>query len=82
MRLRPGKKSFAVGGHRSYTTLPKLGLDQRDAIHSDKVETETSLSSEFSAREQELEVQLRETKAELEAAMEGLRAARAEAAKT
>ena len=49
---------------------------QRDAVHAAKTETETTLSTEFTAREQELEIKLRETQAELEAAMEGLRAAR------
>lgn len=51
---------------------------QRDAVSEAKAETETTLSSEFTAREEELEVKLRETQAELEAAMEGLRAARQE----
>ena len=49
---------------------------QRDAVTEAKAETETSMSSEFTAREQELEIKLRETQAELEAAMDGLRAAR------
>jgi len=51
---------------------------QRDAVTEAKVETETSLSTEFTAREQELEIKLRETEAELTAAMDGLRAARQE----
>ena len=51
---------------------------ERDAVHEAKVETETSLSTEFTAREQELEVKLRETEAELAATMDGLRAARQE----
>lgn len=51
---------------------------QRDAVTEAKAETETTMSTEFTAREQELEVRLRETQAELEAAMEGLRAARQE----
>ncbi len=51
---------------------------QRDAVTEAKAETETTLSSEFTAREQELEIKLRETQAELEATMEGLRAARQE----
>ena len=53
---------------------------QRDAVTEAKAETETTMSSEFTAREQELEIKLRETQAELEAAMEGLRAARQELA--
>jgi len=51
---------------------------QRDAVSEAKAETETSLSTEFTAREQELEIKLRETEAELTAAMDGLRAARQE----
>ena len=53
---------------------------ERDAIRQEKAKTETSLSTEFSAREQELEVKLRETQAELAATMDGLRAARQELA--
>ena len=53
---------------------------QRDAVTEAKAETETTMSSEFTAREQELEIKLRETQAELDAAMEGLRAARRELA--
>lgn len=51
---------------------------ERDAVREAKVETETSLSTEFTAREQELEIKLRETEAELAATMDGLRAARQE----
>ncbi|MDG1969633.1 MAG: hypothetical protein P8I56_01445 [Paracoccaceae bacterium] len=51
---------------------------ERDAVREAKAETETSLSTEFTAREQELEVKLRETEAELAATMDGLRAARQE----
>ncbi len=51
---------------------------ERDAVREAKAETETSLSTEFTAREQELEIKLRETEAELAATMDGLRAARQE----
>ena len=49
---------------------------KRDAVSEAKAATETTMSSAFTAREEELEIKLRETQAELEAAMDGLRAAR------
>ena len=51
---------------------------ERDAALSDKVVETGAISAEFSAREQELEIRLRETQAELDASMEGLGAARRE----
>lgn len=51
---------------------------ERDAVREAKEVTETHLSTEFTAREQELEIKLRETEAELAATMDGLRAARQE----
>ena len=51
---------------------------QRIAVTEAKAQSEAEMSSEFTAREHELATKLRETEAELEAAMDGLRAARQE----